>query len=1275
MAVLNKLLLLALWLQNLSTVELISVTPVCSNQSSTCIELSDALSNLTSGTTLELESGQHTVENVSMVHSMTNITLVGEGFENVTVICQDGFGITFINMTNLVISGLTITGCGLTASFLENAVDFLSNFIESNLTFIIPPSIKIGMFLGHCRNLNVSDTLITNTTGIGLLGINILGNSMFSHVNFTYNIRPFCSRDITYRYPSSPNLTVASPLIGGGAFFIFEDVSRDLATPENILYNHSLELSDCAFMYNAECSFAGYMAVNQIYSSKPYFIGGGGGLTILMPQFNYSVDVSIESSLFKRNDAKYGGGAYVGLFSSAKVKKINFSGCVFDHNGIPTSENECMNGTSVSTGGAGVVVLTGLFNAENILFSGVKHHIHFDNTVFTFNGASVQGGAVMGYSLSFGNYGTTLISFDRCHFQHNSARYGSALQLSQRGSHGIDGRLLACFDHVTIENGRVKHSHNAQIGSSSEFISALDLRSVLALVNNLTVRDNAGSGMYILSSLVGVVEGGSLRILNNKAYRGGGAYMDRYSPAIFMFPNSTLLFQNNTATAEGGGVYFRKSFDWLDMLEPHNSADCFVSSSGFRMEDSGSSMFNSNISIQFVDNKASLGSIVYGSTLESCSWAQSLNANVNETIYSQLYNNYNSTFYFSLEPRGTKAISTPAFYIEISEDDRNITTYPGQQYRIDVATLDVYREKIETVLTSDARSMNVYHDVTLGRRGYWYNVINYSIPLYVRGKNDTVTVTLYSPGSSESPEIEVSVLECPIGFVYDEGTHVCVCNISVEGVECDNSNISLTMNSVWLGCAFDECYTTDDLVVLECHFSYCNPRNVKFDYTDDDYSTQCAHRSHRAGIMCGQCKEGYSAVFGDESCQKCVTKSAWKILLMASIYGLVIFLCISLFHLTVDKGWSQMLFTFSTIIFPYSFYETTPFANYIKYALLPLRFLSIQEYTDFCFYDGLTPIAEVGYHFMFYSYLYFLMAIFTLMCRCSSFMSRHFSPAKTLMTLVYVSCIRLIAVCITILCPINVKNVGGTKQSVRWLIDPNVRYFMGWHSFLVSLSIVLICSFVALFILLLFPTRVYRCKHRCHPFLDVMWASFKLKYRFWLSIRLAFCACIVLLAKLLPPQYSIVYNQILLTIYLYVQCIIQPYKDKLINVCDGFLVAIVLLFHFGAYAKKTKFNVDSDLSPVETTYVVSLLASSYIVLIVTLLWYNRKGARRLLNFCRCGGRKRWRRGSDSDEQLDVQNNVTYSSVSINSETGWQKPIINKRNFSRLRESLLETLPG
>lgn len=1297
--------LLAATILHLASSSTITVSPNCTSAiAPPCTDLESALQNLSSDTTLLLSPEKHYLGRSHQGQYKTdlrNVSIVGNDWATIT--CADGVGVVFVGVTDLVIANVEVCGCGLSNDSLRSAIDATERLVD--LSFTVPYAVRIGLFLGHVTNLDMSHSLVTGTTGLGMLAINIVGNSQLRGVNFTHNVRVHCEvslEDVQFQFDAKES--GAEWRIGGGAYFLFQDPNKtaSASADDSAANSSSLSISACHFEGNAECTYTGYRNVNLPYLRR-LVVGGGGGLTVYLAQASYAMQVVVSRSDFTKNDARYGSGAHVGFFMESGPSDVRFTGCHFNANGLPIYQQ------SMAKGGGGVAIFTDLSIVQASLAEHTERHaIVFEETRFTQNTVHSEGGGIYTYSLSSARHISskpqeTAMCIASCRFFGNSAQFGSGLFMSQRAAQGTEGNwALFVVGEVTVKGNKPN-----KVNSGMTKYSAVDLRSMTVNMSDagslLVIADNEGSGLHLVSSFLILNEHTSLVLRNNEAHQGGGAYFEGTIPTILFSANSSIAFIGNRAAAEGGAVYYERGAEQNAMLEPLDTTDCFLQFKTLLDPDSSpqhDEMFNSNVTVNFTGNSASLGGMVFGSTLNSCLWANKFNL-TNKELFSKIYRDEKATFHFDRAPEGKEQISTDPSAMTVSE--HALSSFSGEIKSINLSVFDAFMNQIEAILMPDFSEFtgrnNSPYTVRLGTSGSWYHRINKSVEFQVRGDPiNNISVSLYTSNNLVSVRFFVNISRCPLGFSPNASNQTCACDVNLlkNLVECDQSKVELQVpERSWLGCDRGaQCSSTGDLMFVKCYFSFCSPNQTVFNATDPSGGESCARDSHRTGVMCGGCEEGYSAVLGGETCLNCTHSRPGLAVTTSALCGLFAFLLISVGGITIEKGWTYMIIFSSNIIFPYAIYDVSSVVL-IKSMLTPMRMLTLNFPYQGCFYDGLDALFKVLCQFLFCAYLYAIMALFTALCYCSSFVSKHFSPSKTLATLFFLTYNLAFKTSSVTVSAITVETVAGENRSVRWIVDPNVRYFHGFHGALGTVGLILYVIYLIPFpLLLLSPSLAYRYGQRFKPFLDAIWAPFKPKYRFWASLRTIVQVIVVNMSYFVVPLLGVRINLVVLSVFLYVQSIVQPFNDPLINAADSFLVLVTILLHYGGSVQLLTQYVQEKLVFGEAFYTMFLISLAYSVLLATLLWYKRHIVAKFLQamYRCCQSVVRRRRGDSRYEPFDTPTTQvtaataaaatahhprhnperpTHMSVSVNAEPLYRAPRRWNRDSSQFRESLLE----
>jgi len=1081
-----------------------------------CMDLDEVLSvpkNL-SYATVFLHDGTHVIDSPQevMLYDLVDLSFVGENNNSVFVTCSEDYGLAFVNVTNLHIANITFTGCGLSGSYLSRVVNNISNLVE--LDFSIPDVIKVGLLIGACNNLKLENIVVANTSGIGLIGVNILGKSEIVHSKFVNNTSPSCG-DVKLFNLLQINDGTLYDRIGGGLYLLYED----MRTKNDSVFklNSTLSIVKSLFFQNYECGYSGYTNINYQYFNHTYkkVVGAAGGLSIYAAQSRYALKVVVDDSLFFRNEAIYGSGVHIGLFSPSLLQNITFSHCKFKE-----------NGKSRANGGGGIAAFINLhkrsYSTETNEVCTLCKIINVLDSEFVDNQALGQGGGLLIYSTANTFYEVNqynnVLSLKRCSFIGNKAKFGSALYASQRASHGLDGSLEIAIEDVLIRNNsiRVERSRGAQVAASSNLAAIVDLRSVNLVILNgsLTIEDSDSTGLQVKSCGIFMDRNTILNLRNNRARRGGGIFFHGYTPLLKVSSNCTVNFDNNKASGQGGAIFFHSHFNAEEDLNPLNTGDCFLfggeNLASFSM---GGDVLVINSTFFFKNNHAPLGSTIFGSSLNSCPWA--LNYGY-ENVLLELSRNHNSTFVFEDSLSRIEEVSSEPTSVVILEKSKRISGYPGRLANVTINVTDVFNRNVEAVLVVD------YMEESTRPRP----VFNYGDFIYKRSNESSITITipqitsqefhvaLYSDSTLVGDSLTLFVKECPIGFKYtvSESSGTCKCIYrNISNVYCNEEDMTITIiGDTWLGCLSDSCSTFGEMVASSCQFSYCSSDNVTFNANDT--SNQCNPGYNRKGVLCGECVEGYDITFGSK-CAKCGISHLTHLALVF-IEVMLYFVSISLFKISVDTEWLNIAYFFCTTVFPYKFLGNRNVTNLVQ-TLYLARLFSRQRFTENCFYFGLSAIHRSALSFLIPVLFLIFSAILTLASRYSTFLSKHFSPAKTMMTVAYLLYVNIYVLCTEILTPLVLRSINGEISDVLWAIDPSVRYFRdSLHSVLmVIVSFIFLIYIFAGVILLLFPKQMYKYFKSFYPFLDIIWAPFKVKYRPWAPIRLVFAVFIVVVGR------------------------------------------------------------------------------------------------------------------------------------------------------------------
>ena len=216
-----------------------------------CSTLNDQISStelIPDNSVINFMPGTHKFFNTSginafIIEDVHNITLAGIG-GFCEIVCEDRMIFTFLNVTNLTISNLSFVNCGGPIPR-----DIVRTLQASESFFSVTNFHYITLFLNDIENLQLLSVNVTNSFGYGLLGRNIMGNSIVSHSEFRFNNFDFQKRGCSI--PESYD----QPTCAGGGFAIgYTDtptceVARDMQTLDIVSSYKRRSIDNVAYLY------------------------------------------------------------------------------------------------------------------------------------------------------------------------------------------------------------------------------------------------------------------------------------------------------------------------------------------------------------------------------------------------------------------------------------------------------------------------------------------------------------------------------------------------------------------------------------------------------------------------------------------------------------------------------------------------------------------------------------------------------------------------------------------------------------------------------------------------------------------------------------------------------------------------------------------------------------------------------------------------------------------------------------------------------------------
>ena len=403
----------------------------------------------------------------------------------------------------------------------------------------------------------------------------------------------------------------------------------------------------------------------------------------------------------------------------------------------------------------------------------------------------------------------------------------------------------------------------------------------------------------------------------------------------------------------------------------------------------------------------------------------------------------------------------------------------------------------------------------------------------------------------------IKELPCPLGFVKIDGICQCYPSFMQFGfTDCDiDFQAVLRPSKGWILCTNgqNDSYSCD--ISQLCPFDYCKPSSFYLNFSTPDLQCQF----NRSGILCGQCQQGLSTVFGSHHCQHC-SDIYLLLIIPIAIAGIVLVLLLFILNLTVTDGtvnsfilYANIISINSTMFFPDHHTIFPPLRMFISLANLDL---GIQT----CFYNGMDDYAKVWLQLAFPFYIISVTTLIIIVSRYSITVKRLTTHRATsvLATIFLLTFMNILCTTYSVLFSYSSTSHLPSKHTrLVWSLDANVPLFEAKFILLFVLCIILFSLLVSFTIILLCAKSLIKFK-LLHNILDSYQRPYKSHYWFGLQLLMRI---IYLYILHLDEQTNITISIIILSIANAVQGIQKPFKNKLQNYHE----TLLMINLFGLY--------------------------------------------------------------------------------------------------------------
>ena len=384
---------------------------------------------------------------------------------------------------------------------------------------------------------------------------------------------------------------------------------------------------------------------------------------------------------------------------------------------------------------------------------------------------------------------------------------------------------------------------------------------------------------------------------------------------------------------------------------------------------------------------------------------------------------------------------------------------------------------------------------------------------------------------------------CPMGF--SKYGNKCDCDKTLEiklTLTCNinHQTISRPANS-WISATTNN-YSHNYMICKECPFDYCLPWSSYLQLSHPDLQCQF----NRSGVLCGQCQQGLSTVFGSSQCEHCSNVYLLFILLFAVLGVLLVFALFSINITVTDGTINAFIFYANTVSINGTIYFPIHQFSYVFISITNLDW-GIKT----CFYNGMGDYAKMWLQLTFPLYLILIAISLIITSRYSPRVQRLTAHRAlpvfvTLFLLSYTKILRTVSNVLFLYSSVVYLPSDHTK--LVWSVDANVPLFEVKFMILFITCLVLFAIMIPFNIVLIF-TRFFlrfRLVNKFKPLIDAYQGPYKDNCYYWVGLQLVMRAVFLGLSSL-SQNVNLKIVIILVSILTGIHGLLCPFKNKAKN--------------------------------------------------------------------------------------------------------------------------------
>ena len=954
----------------------------------------------------------------------------------------------------------------------------------------------------------------------------------------------------------------------------------------------SISIINCTFQYFKVCSAVyinGLVLTVNVVNSK-FMFNAISDASLCGNIYNYSAlqvisegnaDININNSLFY-----YNGNSNQG---SSPLNGSLFIDCI-DLSYAVSQLISVKNSSFISNGISGInirnpLAMRSIFTFDRIIVSDNKFYMYVslvgEMNVFSSYFMYNRNGAMfaeISNKTNFELHNTT--------FAYNNATAdvsAAALYVSTEVESVI--KILLCNFYENIGGNNVVY-----VILSQTFASSFPNASCNVLISSSNFTNNSiGSALRIADCFLTFY---STTVFQNNTARSGAAIYIAETSLITVDDTASVHFINNTASLHGGAMY-------IDLT------NCYDHGIVFRN-------FTKYDVMSFVGNSAKVsGNSIYFNIPNSCTVNRDI-ASSDSAAYAPYKFSYNQSSNIIGPP-----ITTSPYELNLCSDKCNSTDHSTD--RISNSRCEIEKPAMLGEPVYFETALCDYFGVAAEATKFQVNCVNCSFKyrshddeVFVHN-NSTVRINLLSVDASGdlenhtnitlnilshiSPEYKqitaellLTLLPCYNGFIFNKLLQQCKCFKRDGYLHCEGDSVSIKLG-YWFG-VFSGRHTFSVCVNKYCNF-FTNRKETSTGFYNlpEEPDNQCS--SHRTGVACGKCGEGYTLAYDSADCisvDKCSVGMTVLVVVLNVLYWITIvgvsFVIAYIFDVQeISPGYLYGIIYFYSIvdILLVTNLSITDGVFYIATTLSSFAKLNPQFLGRLCFVKNLDAIDQ---QFIHYCHAVFVLVIVigiyvTAKCNNRALLYANHSIGQVACLVILLSYTSLTSTSLLLLRAVKFDDIDGLYT----YLSPNIKYFSEQHA--VYASVAILCGLLITvgfpFLLVVQPLIVkmfdkpldnntwkgrismfmkkYACFQKIRLLLDQFQDSYKDQHRWFAGYYLICRLIIMLIVYFANDDYDnmIYYLQTTCVIVAMTHIWMKPYKNDVLNVVDAVILLTILL--------------------------------------------------------------------------------------------------------------------